>query len=147
MLNVRHHKTQLPYHPAYEPYLLKLGLYQIGTMEGNIIDSALIHGLVERWRPETHTFHLPVGEMTVTLQDVSCLWGLRIHGEPIGGVSDGDYVHLVDELLGMVPDHVQKKRKAGSTEMVSGYHLKLKAIRDHFSVPLPEVHTPQELQR
>ncbi|KAL6321966.1 hypothetical protein AAG906_035881 [Vitis piasezkii] len=33
--------------------------------------------LVERWRSETHTFHLPVGEMTITLQDVAVILGLR----------------------------------------------------------------------
>ena len=89
-LGVRHHRTVLVYHPAYEPYLCRLGLYQVATMTRINLDPAgLIHGLVERWRPETHTFHLPVGEMTVTLQDVSCLWGLLIHGVPVGGVSDG----------------------------------------------------------
>nr|KYP35237.1 Serine/threonine protein phosphatase 7 long form isogeny [Cajanus cajan]KYP35238.1 Serine/threonine protein phosphatase 7 long form isogeny [Cajanus cajan]KYP35242.1 Serine/threonine protein phosphatase 7 long form isogeny [Cajanus cajan] len=28
------------------------------------IDDCLITSLVERWRPKTHTFHLPVGECT-----------------------------------------------------------------------------------
>ena len=31
-----------------------------------------------------HTFHMPFGEMTVTLQDVSMLTGLPIRGRPIG---------------------------------------------------------------
>ena len=44
------------------------------------IDPGLLAGLLERWRPETHTFHLPVGEMTVTLEDVSCLWALPTRG-------------------------------------------------------------------
>ena len=40
--------------------------------------------LVDRWRPETHTFHLPCGEMTPTLQDVAYLLGLPIVGEAVG---------------------------------------------------------------
>jgi hypothetical protein len=27
-------------------------------------DAPLIAAFMDRWRPETHTFHLPVGEMT-----------------------------------------------------------------------------------
>ncbi|KAJ9542445.1 hypothetical protein OSB04_028951 [Centaurea solstitialis] len=38
-----------------------------------------------RWRPETYTFHLPIGEVTVTLQDVHLMWNLRIDGEVVTG--------------------------------------------------------------
>ena len=40
-----------------------------------------ISALVDRWRPETHTFHLPCGEMTVTLQDVAMITALPIKGD------------------------------------------------------------------
>jgi hypothetical protein len=43
-------------------------------------DRALVTGLIDRWRPKTHSFHLLVGEMTVSLQDVS-LFGLPIDGD------------------------------------------------------------------
>jgi hypothetical protein len=43
--------------------------------------------LADRWRPETHTFHLPCGEMAPTLQDVSYLLGLLIAGEAVGPVA------------------------------------------------------------
>ena len=40
--------------------------------------------LLDHWRPETHTFHLPVGEMTPTLQDVAMLMGLPCAGRDVG---------------------------------------------------------------
>src|SRR5579883_1323876 len=48
------------------------------------LDRSLLTALVDRWRPETHTFHLPCGEMTPTLQDVSFLFGIPIHGDAVG---------------------------------------------------------------
>ncbi|BAH91262.1 Os01g0708200 [Oryza sativa Japonica Group] len=49
-------------------------------------DRSLLAALVDRWRPETHTFHLPCGEMAPTLQDVSYLLGLPLAGAAVGPV-------------------------------------------------------------
>jgi hypothetical protein len=64
-----------------KPGLLYLGLHTMSNVARCNIDKGLITALVERWRPETNTFHLPVGECTVTLEDVSCLWGLSVSGK------------------------------------------------------------------
>ena len=48
------------------------------------LDRSLLTALVDRWRPETHTFHLPCGEMAPTLQDVTYLLGLPVAGDPVG---------------------------------------------------------------
>ncbi|KAD4584805.1 hypothetical protein E3N88_22406 [Mikania micrantha] len=49
------------------------------------LDHGLLEALIERWSPETHTFHLPFGEVTVTLEDINILWGLPIEGEVVSG--------------------------------------------------------------
>jgi hypothetical protein len=51
------------------------------------LDRSLLAALADRWRPETHTFHLPCGEMAPTLQDVTYLLGLPITGEAVGPVA------------------------------------------------------------
>src|SRR6185503_559309 len=56
-------------------------LVEVGPIQ---LDRSLLTVLVDRWRPETHTFHLPCGEMTPTLQDVAYLLGLPIVGEAVG---------------------------------------------------------------
>jgi hypothetical protein len=38
----------------------------------------LVSAFVERWHGETNTFHLPVGEMSITLDDVFCLTGIPV---------------------------------------------------------------------
>ena len=48
------------------------------------LDRSLLLALVDRWRPETHTFHFPCGEMAPTLQDVAMLLGLPISGDAVG---------------------------------------------------------------
>mgnify|MGYP003703334221 FL=1 len=58
------------------------GVYRIGHIR---LDRPLITALVERWCTEPHTFHFPIGEATVTLQDGSVLYGLRIDGLAVTG--------------------------------------------------------------
>ncbi|KAL0379153.1 UNVERIFIED_CONTAM: Serine/threonine-protein phosphatase 7 long form [Sesamum radiatum] len=57
-----------------------LGVLQCGHIE---IDTHLITALVERWRPETHTFHFSVGEATITLQDIAVIWALPVEGNTV----------------------------------------------------------------
>ncbi|KAE8695337.1 Homeobox-leucine zipper protein HAT9 [Hibiscus syriacus] len=45
--------------------------------------SSLISALIERWRSETHMFHLPCGECTITLEDVAMQLGVQTNGIPV----------------------------------------------------------------
>ena len=69
--------------PRVLQYVLRAGFYGVHRLGPICLDHALITTLVERWRPETHTFHLLIGEASITLQDVAILLGLPIDGAPI----------------------------------------------------------------
>ncbi|KAL4306325.1 hypothetical protein AHAS_Ahas16G0167000 [Arachis hypogaea] len=69
---------------------------RVGEMRGH---SALLSALVERWRPETYTFHLSVGEVTVTLEDVSYILDLPIIGEAVTGRSDSSHQFFVENCI------------------------------------------------
>ena len=47
------------------------------------VEASLLSALVDRWRPKMHTFHMPFGEITVTLKDVAMITGLPIRGTPV----------------------------------------------------------------
>ncbi|MBA0550693.1 hypothetical protein Golob_021617, partial [Gossypium lobatum] len=46
-------------------------LYVARMLGGTKLDPPLINALVKIWRMDTHTFHPPNGECTITLKDVS----------------------------------------------------------------------------
>jgi Plant mobile domain len=79
-LHLNAHRPKISYNVQMDPYLHRLGLYQITIMGDCQLDKSLLTTLVEMWRPERSTYHLLVGELTVTLKDMHCLWGLSIRG-------------------------------------------------------------------
>ena len=85
------------------PLLRQSDFYWIMKMGYLKINSSLITALIERWRPETHTFHMRCGECTITLQDVSVLLGLPVDGAPLIGQTNLDWGELCEELLGVRP--------------------------------------------
>ncbi|PKU65550.1 Serine/threonine-protein phosphatase 7 long form like [Dendrobium catenatum] len=65
--------------------LTNLGFQNLRHLQFIRLDHNLIQALVERWCPLTNTFHFTIGEMTITLQDVQILLGLRIDGPAVVG--------------------------------------------------------------
>ena len=67
-------------------------------------NAAALTALIDHWRPETHTFHLRTGEMTVTLQDIAMITGLPIDGNPLCMNTDSEgWRAQMQALIGMVP--------------------------------------------
>ncbi|KAL8493939.1 hypothetical protein ACS0TY_024917 [Phlomoides rotata] len=104
------------------------------------LDHHLITALVERWHPETHTFHFPVGEVTVTLQDVAIIWGLYIEGEPVICAepqhTKRQWREYCDQMLGFHPQE---------GEMRTTTSILMSALRERM-LHMPAIHdqTPQE---
>ncbi|MFQ6645248.1 hypothetical protein Gotur_019228 [Gossypium turneri] len=87
------------------PYLERAGFGSAALIRTFDLRYDLISTLVERWRPETHTFHFPCGKCTVTLEDVALQLGLPIDGSPVTGVSAfAEPAALCYSLLGDSPN-------------------------------------------
>ncbi|XP_052735223.1 protein MAIN-LIKE 2 isoform X4 [Vigna angularis] len=101
----------------------KAGFGYLRSIPAISLDNPLISALVERWRRETNTFHLNVGEMTVTLKDVALLLGLAIDGEPVIGITYTACSSVCEKYLGRSPE-------SGYT---SGGMVKLSWLKEFFS--------------
>ncbi|KAD3337088.1 hypothetical protein E3N88_32608 [Mikania micrantha] len=87
---------------------------------------------------ETHTFHITVGEATVTLQYVNVLWGLPIEGKPVSRVDFSfklsELIERCELLLGFTPSN---------TDIVGG-RIKLVCLLNQLESEFPE--NPNSLQ-
>ncbi|MFQ6665490.1 hypothetical protein Gotur_032209, partial [Gossypium turneri] len=94
--------------PLVENYLREAGFWHVATVgRGCKLDPKLISALIERLRPETHTFHLPCGDCTITLEDVNLQLGLPVDGYAVTrSVQSGDWGAVCYELLGTIPENI-----------------------------------------
>jgi hypothetical protein len=104
----------MPYDERYTEYIEPLGLLpfiHMVTRRTPSMNPSAITALVDRWRPETHSFHLRTGEMTVTLQDMSMILALPIEGKPLCiDTSCEDWHGKMFDLIGKAPDEIINKR-------------------------------------
>uniref|UniRef100_A0A7N2MJ75 Aminotransferase-like plant mobile domain-containing protein n=1 Tax=Quercus lobata TaxID=97700 RepID=A0A7N2MJ75_QUELO len=117
-----------------------LGLEGLLRTPGREIDHGLITALVKRWRPETHTFHMPHGEVTITLQDVEVLLGLPVDGDVVTGSTQKEWENVCDEYLGFRPtneDHLER----------AGQRILIKRLLEQVAHPLPPNAEDDEVHR
>lgn len=92
-----------PLHPRMVPILQALRFDGVSRLSRIQIDWSLITALIERWRSETHTFHLPFGECMISLKDVNILLGLRIDGPAVTSFTavDRGWDNYIEHVLGV----------------------------------------------
>ncbi|KAG8499211.1 hypothetical protein CXB51_005615 [Gossypium anomalum] len=106
-----------------ENYLREVGFWHVATIgRGCKLDPKLISALIERWRPEMHTFHLPCGECIITLEDMQLQLGLPADGYAVTeSAQSADWGAVWYELLGAIPDNI------------NGGQIEMGWLRDTFS--------------
>ncbi|KAH0638911.1 hypothetical protein KY285_035497 [Solanum tuberosum] len=117
-----------PIHPRVLDVIRLTGLYSVYRSHRPVVDRSLITSLVERWRPETHTFHFKTGEATITLQDVEILYGLPVKGNPVLGYEPqwtiADWQNICQRLLGFTP-HTHDFKHSSLKVSTLNAHLRL----------------------
>ena len=103
------------------------------------MDGPLLTAFVDRWRPKTHSFHLPSGEMSVLMQDVGYILGLRLDGPAVTGTVDTDnWKDMVEQFTSHRPPDPEEGKKEKKTPGVSSARL-----RQHFNRCPP--HAPDDI--
>ncbi|KAL5177546.1 Protein MAIN-LIKE 1 [Glycine soja] len=94
-------------------------------------DPGLISAFVERWHRETNTFHLPVGELTITLDNVSSLLHLPISGafHSFEALSVDKAVFLLMELLEVFGEEARAE-----TVRARGAYVRLSWVREIYEM-------------
>ena len=77
-----------------------------------VMDAPLLTAFVDRWRPETHSFHLPCGEVSISMQDVAMILGLPLEGNAVIGMIQTDgWRDMVRHTLGFdLQNHLRESR-------------------------------------
>ncbi|KAL5149649.1 Protein MAIN-LIKE 1 [Glycine soja] len=104
--------------PAIKGLVASTGLSPLIACSVDTSDRGLLSAFVERWHQETSSFHLLVGELTITLDDVSSL----LHLPVIGDLHAFEPLH-VDDVVQMLVDLLM-------TAQCRGPYVCLQWVRD-----------------
>ncbi|CAN1182548.1 Serine/threonine-protein phosphatase 7 long form homolog [Linum perenne] len=122
-LKLRQRSSALTFYPQYETFLRECGLYTVVSLLGQSPCKELVTALLERWRPETNTFHLLQGEATITLEDVEVLTGLPTRGRPVSVGYDARAADVIcQELFGATPPPTR----------FTGHQVKISWVKEQF---------------
>ncbi|XP_058775786.1 serine/threonine-protein phosphatase 7 long form homolog [Vicia villosa] len=97
-----------PVEPWFDQLLVLSRLKDLTLCRYTTVNHGMINVTVERWHHETSSFHLPYGEMSITLDDVVCLLHLPTRGRFLDHerCDKEEALKLLVYKLGVDPDAV-----------------------------------------
>ncbi|XP_028208299.1 uncharacterized protein LOC114391493 [Glycine soja] len=113
--------------PAIEGLVAGTRLSPLIACSVDTDDRGLLSPLVERWHRETSSFHLPVGELTITLDDISSL----LHLPVVGNLHAFQPLH-VDDAVQMLVDLLMVSAESVRAEIAQcrGPYVRLQWVCD-----------------
>ncbi|KAH1202337.1 Protein MAIN-LIKE 1 [Glycine max] len=115
--------------PEIEGLVATSGLSLLITCSLDTSDRGLMSTFVERWHKETSTFHLPIGEQTITMDDVVSLLHLPI----VGAFHSFEQLH-VDDIVDMLVELLEVSAvevRAETTQCHGSYIVAARAYLLH----------------
>ncbi|XP_028085165.1 protein MAIN-LIKE 1-like [Camellia sinensis] len=99
--------------------IMDSGLMSLVSCSYKFVNKVVVSAFVERWQPETNTFHLPFGEMSPTLDDVSVILGILVIGKSVSckKLSNVDAANLLVEALGVTIDEANVALKVARASL------------------------------
>ncbi|CAL5379579.1 unnamed protein product [Camellia sinensis] len=90
------------------------------TSEGLLIQIFEQGTVVERWQPETNSFHMPFGDMSVSLDDVSTILGIHVTGTSVSTnkLSWDEAAKVLVKSLEVLEDDAAVELKGARGELV-----------------------------
>ncbi|XP_028214960.1 protein MAIN-LIKE 1-like [Glycine soja] len=119
--------------PEIEGFVAASGLSPLIICSLDTSDRGLMSAFVEHWHKETNSFHLPVGEVTITLDDVASL----LHLPVVGAFHNFELLH-VDDAVNMLVEllEVSAAEERAETIQCHGSYVRLSWLRDVYQMKI-----------
>lgn len=96
----------------FQLFIDAFDLASLVTTTYEFVKKVVVSAFVERWYPETNTFHMSFGEMTITLDDVLYVLGIPVVGRAVCipyKLTLEDAIDLVSVQLGVSAEDVREE--------------------------------------
>ncbi|XP_058742384.1 uncharacterized protein LOC131614862 [Vicia villosa] len=101
-------------------------LRDLSTICFQTIHNGMLMAFAERWHPDISSFHLPLSEITITLDNIACLLHILVRGTLLshGRLTNVEVMEMLIEELG--DDHANALEEV---ERIRGAHMRFHTLQ------------------